>query len=232
MRKSFLFFLLLLGNIATSIAVSNNPPVINYTKADYRAYSKNWAISQDKNGLMYFGNDLGLLEFDGVRWRLYQIPGNKMAVRSVFADDSIWRIYVGSYEEFGFYERQTDGYLTYFSISSNIKNYHFHNEDIWKIMKLGNKIYFQSFRNIFVYDYNTGESEIIKPDISLMFFFDVNGEIIGQLVNKGLFKLVGNELVEIPGTGILKGSLVHTVLPMKNGNLLIGTATEGLFMMA
>ncbi|HNO10424.1 MAG TPA: hypothetical protein PKI67_05820 [bacterium] len=46
------------------------PFIRNYFPQEYRAQSQNWSIVQDHRGLMYFGNNDGVLEFDGIRWRL------------------------------------------------------------------------------------------------------------------------------------------------------------------
>lgn len=41
------------------------PPVYNYTTNNYRAGNQNWSVAQDKQGVVYFGNNNGLLSFDG-----------------------------------------------------------------------------------------------------------------------------------------------------------------------
>jgi hypothetical protein len=79
------------------------PPVYNYATSNYRAGNQNWAIAQGSNGAMYFGNNNGLLSFDGVNWALHSLPNN-LSVKSIFIDTETYpeRIYVGSFEEFGF----------------------------------------------------------------------------------------------------------------------------------
>jgi len=52
---------------------------------------------------MYFGNNKGLLEFDGTIWDINKLPENKL-VRSLMVDKND-RIYVGSFEEFGYFEK-------------------------------------------------------------------------------------------------------------------------------
>lgn len=42
-----------------------SPIVRSYSVSDYNAGIQNWAIAQDERGVMYFGNNSGLLEFDG-----------------------------------------------------------------------------------------------------------------------------------------------------------------------
>lgn len=96
MKYIFLLFLTFLPFISIS---ANKPHVINLSKSMYRADNKNWSIAQDEKGIMYFGNDIGLLEFDGVEWKLNRIP-NSLIARSV-AVLSHQTIFTGSYEEFG-----------------------------------------------------------------------------------------------------------------------------------
>ena len=48
--------------------------------SDYNAGIQNWAIAQDERGVMYFGNNSGLLEFDGSAWRLYELPTKGLCV--------------------------------------------------------------------------------------------------------------------------------------------------------
>ena len=44
------------------------PTVTNYTSRQFEASNQNWACGQDRDGIMYFGNNDGLLVFDGTRW--------------------------------------------------------------------------------------------------------------------------------------------------------------------
>jgi len=71
------------------------PYVINYEKRTYGAGNQNWSIAVGRDGLVYFGNDSGLLEFDGSNWNLYTMPDNGI-VRSVTVGDDN-NIYVCSY---------------------------------------------------------------------------------------------------------------------------------------
>ncbi|HCC85446.1 MAG TPA: hypothetical protein DEQ06_02420, partial [Porphyromonadaceae bacterium] len=44
------------------------PPVFNYSTGIYKAGNQNWAIAQGGNGVIYVGNNNGLLSFEGVNW--------------------------------------------------------------------------------------------------------------------------------------------------------------------
>lgn len=118
-----------------------SPIVRNYSVSDYNAGIQNWAIAQDERGVMYFGNNSGLLEFDGSAWRLYELP-TKGIVRAIYISED-GRIYVGSYEEFGYFVRTPYDTLEYHSLKNKVKDFAFHNDEIWGILlAFKEKLYF------------------------------------------------------------------------------------------
>jgi hypothetical protein len=56
---------------------------------------------------MYFANNDGLLQFDGTEWHKYSVPSNS-DVKSVEIDSS-GKIYIGSYNEFGYFKANSKG---------------------------------------------------------------------------------------------------------------------------
>jgi hypothetical protein len=57
---------------------AGRPFIRHYTRKEYRASDQNWAIVQDDRGVMYVGNSVGVLEYDGVSWRLIQVPNKSV----------------------------------------------------------------------------------------------------------------------------------------------------------
>jgi len=100
--------------------------VINYSKQQYNAGNQNWSIAINSVGNIYFGNNKGLLEFDGSNWKLLEMP-EQMVVRSVAIgkDD---RIFVGAFQEFGYWKKDSEGQFFYTSLSDSLEGYNFHNE--------------------------------------------------------------------------------------------------------
>ena len=144
--------LFLWSGLLQAASVSFAPVVRNFSVSDYHARIQNWAVAQDADGVMYIGNSKGMLEYDGNTWTLHELP-TKEIVRSIYvADDG--KIYVGSYEEFGYFERTFPEGLTYHSLKSELGEFKFHNDEIWSILPVGNKIIFQSFCSFFFYDGN------------------------------------------------------------------------------
>ena len=82
MRAIALFLIL---NCCLGVYAQNTiglPEIINYSKQSYNAGSQNWDIKQDRHGVIYFGNNEGMLSFDGTFWKLYPLP-NHTIVRSI-----------------------------------------------------------------------------------------------------------------------------------------------------
>lgn len=174
-----LLFLLFISTFTEVAARDFTPIVKQFGKTDYMAANQNWSVTQDRAGIMYFGNNLGLLQFDGSVWELTRMPQNKL-VRSVSASDD-GRIYVGSFEEFGFFERKPNGVLEYTSLSAQLKDYMMTNDEIWTITQIGSKVIFQSFTSYFIYENST-----VKGIVNLFIPLQSGNFVFLHQLSKGL----------------------------------------------
>ena len=127
------------------------PRVISYDKEEYKAYNQNWGIAQSTEGLMYFANSAGLLEFDGQYWRTYPLP-DKQILRAVASDDK-GKIFGGGYGEFGYWEADENGTLQYHSLQEKLDHPQSASEEIWNIVVDSQLVLFQSFSEVYAYDY-------------------------------------------------------------------------------
>ena len=89
----------------------------NYDRKDYMLHAQNWWIIQDQRGIIYSGNQNGLLEFDGVTWRSIEIPNN--SVRSLTLDETD-TLYIGGVGEIGFL-KPGENKLQYVSLVDRLK---------------------------------------------------------------------------------------------------------------
>ena len=80
------------------------PYIQNYMPEQYNAGPDNWSAVQSKEGVMYFGNKNGILEYDGVSWRLIQLP-NRGVVRSLAIDRKLVKLLEGCLRLGRFYSR-------------------------------------------------------------------------------------------------------------------------------
>jgi len=200
--------------------------IINFNKQDYKAANQNWSLVVGANKYLFAANNEGLLSYDGTRWLLHQLP-QKTVIRSVAVDTNN-RIYIGSYQEFGYYVITPTGDFIYTSLISKLQNYQFHNDEIWKIVIIGNNVYFQSFSSIFIFD---GEKvEMLQPPGNIVFLLKARNRLFVHVIGKGLFELVNKKYVPIAGSEKYLTSDVRVVLPFGEQDYLIGTAADGMFV--
>ena len=202
------------------------PIVTQFTKKDYNASNQNWSVGQAANGVLYFGNNQGLLEFDGSLWKTYKMPGNK-TVRSLMVDNDN-RIYTGSFEEFGYFEKDGKGQLSYTSLSAKLKKYPMQNDEIWTILNLNGTIIFQSFTSYFTY--KNGEVKGYRCPFTFLFFNIYNHKLFTHTEQFGLSIFDSKTNTFAPVANNLLKSPVISVLTFDKSRALLITKSDGLFL--
>jgi outer membrane protein assembly factor BamB len=216
-------FVLLFAEVTTAFSiVANNPNVVNISSYEYRAGNKNWSIAQDSKGFLYVGNNDGLLQYDGLAWKLYTSAPCEI-IRSVsVAENDV--IYTGGFEEFGKWERDEKGQLQYSSLSTALNSEDIRNVEIWKIHIAKEGVYFQSFSNIFLY--KNGEVWVIHPNRFIMFLQQIRGEYFVE-ASGDILQLKGTELNLVQHTSALN---VSVMLPYGKEEVLMGSSKSGLYI--
>ena len=219
MRKYLILQLLFL----TTLAQANiywQRLVSNYNRHDYMAANQNWYISQNANGWMYFANDKGLLEFDGVYWNTYAF-GHNVKPRALMAEDSV--VYVGGLGEFGQFMPNSSGKLEYKCLSNNYKEKRSIN--VWKIHRIGHSVYFQGNDAVYVH----GEKPVRIPSPESIHYSTVANNRLLIATKSGLYQLAGGKFQKLPGTEELTRSNVVGIFQYFD-KLLVVTSTNGLYL--
>ncbi len=210
-------------------AASFLPVVTNYQARDYNGKLQNWDASQLENGLMCFANNSGLLTFDGYTWNLMKIPGEYIC-RSVMADGN--RIYVGSFEEFGYFTKSHDGTYEYISLSEHAGDNKFRNSEFWNIVKIGGTIYFQSFDNVLAYNPASGRLSMLPmvtgnpspgKDFKPLNIFNYKGTLLSQGINGDLCRAGSSGWECVIPRDVLQSNVIGIA-----GDVLV-TETHGLY---
>ena len=227
MRIITLLLLFLFSNILLQASpIPFSPIVRSYSVSDYNAGVQNWSVAQDEKGVIYFGNNKGLLEFDGSTWKLYELP-TKGIVRAVYIGND-GKIFVGSYEEFGYFERTSLNSLQYHSLKNKVKDFSFHNDEIWNIVTMQGEIVFQSFGSLFFYNGRSVEGVRLKTlPLNL---FQVGNVFYSQQINGGLFVLAHQKLEKLLSRNLLENSDVVAGLPFGKEEVLMLTRNKGGFL--
>ncbi|MEO8253514.1 MAG: LuxR C-terminal-related transcriptional regulator [Flavobacterium sp.] len=201
---SIFFFIFL----SISINAQNLLPFVeNYTKSNYQGDNQIWSVAQGNDAAMYFANNYYLLRYDGVKWEKNTLP-NKTIIRSILVDGN--RVYSGSYKEFGYWFRDKAAKMHYVSISKKQQVFdESDNDEIWKIFKFKEKIYFQSFNDIFVFDGNTIKKT--KFPFQISYCFVVDNQILIASVREGIFKINKGKIESINELSLLKNNVIHAI---------------------
>jgi len=224
MRKLLLILLLILS--FDLFGQGFTPIVTQFTKKEYNASNQNWSVGQGKDGIMYFGNNQGLLQFDGSRWDTYSMPEKKM-VRSLMINRDN-RIFVGSFEEFGYFEKDTKGQLIYTSLSSSLNRYLMQNDEIWNIIDDNGTIIFQSFTSYFTY--KNGQVKGFRCPFTFLFFNSYHHKIYTHTDQYGFSFYDSKSQTFAPVNNSILKSPVISVLPFDPIRALLITKSDGLFL--
>lgn len=208
------------------ISQLGSPGIVNYQRTHYQAGTQNWAIGQDSSGLLYFGNNKGLLEYDGSDWRLYALP-NRTILRS-FAIGVNGKIYAGGQSEFGYFSPGMGGQLVYHSLVSLIPSDLRAFEDVWKVLMQGEALFFCSERAIFKYLNDT--IEVINPRGGRFEnFFELDQTLYFQDRSQGLYSYKDGVLQAVVNSDDLMNERIVSILPSNKARALIVTADQGIF---
>ncbi len=247
----FLFFILIVkvcsaqsDQTANKTQISGLPVIRNYLPAEYNATPQNWSIIKDTRGVMYFANTGGVLEYDGLNWRL--IPVRNEVARTL-AMDGNGTIYVGGVDEFGYLQSDPDGLMKYVSLVPLLPQNEKEFGDIWSICVSGSDIFFQSTSHLFrikdpaasLQNHRQAEIKIWKPATIFSPAFLVNHKYYIPETGKGLLSLNGDSLSLVPEGGRFANETIYDMLSyspgagkteLENGKILIGTAGSGFYL--
>ena len=209
------------------------PLLRNFSPMDYGAGPQNWAVVQDKRGLIYVGNsDDGVLEFDGDHWRRIAVP-NLSTVRSLaLAADG--RVYVGCVGELGYLAPDDHGRMRYVSLLDRIEPRYRRFADVWRTFAARDGIYFATSSKIF--RFNGNHVDVWKAQTSFHLTFLVRNRLYVRETGRGLMELSAGKLKMLNGGERFARERIYAMLPWGKttadggGSLLIGTRTQGWFI--
>lgn len=181
----FLLIIFCIGVFDLSLA-QELPPIENFSPDVYQAGNQNWMASQGPNQHLYIANNAGLLEFNGARWKLHNSP-NGTIIRSVKVINDL--IYTGCYMEFGYWEKDEFGVLTYNSLIDKLQVPLIKDEHFWNILEFDDWVLFQSLDRIYLYNTKDELFNVISSKSTRAKIFHVGGSIYFQKFNEGLFKI-------------------------------------------
>ncbi len=226
--RKYLFFSFLVFSflpVQSQIKDTGIPFIINHTRNTYQASAQNWSITQSSKGFMYFGNNNGILEYDGKNWKTYPVP-NSSVVRSVFAVGDT--IYAGAFEEIGFLAHTPDSGMKYHSLRDLVPEKNLDFDEVWDIYSRGKEIIFRSSNYIFIY--NGQNIKVINPFSTFRPMHQVQDDYFVTDDEQGLMRLEDDTLITISEHPVVFRNEIRSILSIDNNQFLVGTSNEGIFL--
>lgn len=229
LSKALLVFLILITTATSAQTVSPEtglPHLVNYTSRHYKAHDQNWCIVQDSLGLIYIGNNIGLLVFDGIEFDYFQFES---MIYSLGVDQK-GNIYYGADGDFGIIQQNEFGKLKFNSFSKLIPKESRTFNEIWTIKCLNNHVFFSSKEQ--VYDYHNNKITALKPakGNAIHKCFELKKNYLVREFEGGFSYFSNNKLQFISGSEVFADIMVDFVQEIGN-KILIGTRNKGFYEM-
>ncbi|HWC51957.1 MAG TPA: hypothetical protein VG676_00115, partial [Chitinophagaceae bacterium] len=247
------FLLKIIGVLLISASCSNVsaqteseiglPFITNYSAKTFKALPQTWCVQEDDQGIMYFGIQNYILQYDGIKWRKigFQINPTSTVVRSM-AKNKEGTIYYGGYGDIGYLAKDSLGQTVTKSLLELIPAANRDFLDVWSAYATDNSVYFQSREYIFrIGEKKPGGSDkdrevkVWKPQTRFMYSFYLDGDFYVHQQGLGLYKMVNDSLVLVPGSEFLGKERMQVMLPYSSGpneekKYLIGMFYSGIYL--
>jgi len=220
----------------TGEPLPGEPPVRTFSMAEYRSNVQNWGAALGPDGLMYVGGGMGLLEYDGARWTRHDTPNNSR-VRVLHIqelDGAPARFWIGSTNEFGYFQRDATRAMAYHSISDRLPENQREFGDIRGIVEVDGALYFHSIPTLFRWD---GEElrQLAQWDSIFRLMLAVDDRVY-IAVRDRLHDVTDFDAPEPPPIerwrwdSLSEAPVPVTFLePWPDGRMLLGTSADGLY---
>lgn len=197
-----------------------------FSPIEYKGSTQNWSITSDNNGLIYFGNHEGVLEYDGLNWRKIEIP-NKSTVRSLAKSQS-GNIIVGAIGEMGYLSPNSIGNLEFISLRPFLDTSKYDFADIWSTQSTKDGDFFLS--DNFLYRFHNNKFKIwAKQGAYFYLCFALNDELFLYEVGIGLQKIVNDSIILLPKGDFFADKKIHSLIDYDD-KLLVFTRSSGIFV--
>ena len=152
--------------------------VQKYPREVYRGSDQTYGFAQDKDGMIYAAESKGVLQFNGYEWRLIPIADNKAVYSLAFDSQDV--LYVGSYKELGYLQKDGRGISRYHSLIDRLPATYRNFRDIGQIIVIRDTVFFCNGSYVFRYAHNNftifpakaGQLLLLKGQLTL---WDANG---------------------------------------------------------
>lgn len=203
------------------------PFIKNYTSKLYKGFPQIFGVAQDTSGIVYFTGN-GIVEYDGESWRKIP-PLGAVTWSIVLGEDG--KVYVGGTDDLGYLEPDSLGQQQFISLKSLVPNESRKFGQLRQAAVVGKDVFFASKTGYLIkYDSENQSIQTWKKEPFYTLLGGASGELYLDVPELGVSKVVEGEIQLIAGGDFFSDIAVTKILPYTEGQLLICTKSNGLFI--
>ncbi len=234
MTRSLFVLLLCIQNLLSQplpgrqeiLAERGRPYLQNFAPKEYGGYQENYAVARDQRGLVYFGNNWGVLQYDGVSWRL--IKTGKETTVLALEPDSTGAMFVGQENGFGYLAPDSLGDLQFVALDERLDDGDSPVGDIWKVHATRQGIFFYSLKRIYHW---ADDSLSVLPITGATLSAAINDTIYYGEWQVGINRLAGGETSLLPGSELFASQQNYLIIPYEaEQTIMVATREQGLLV--
>jgi len=206
------------------------PVVRNFAKEAYRGGTQNWAAAQGADGVIWVANNQGLLEFDGLNWRLHPLP-NRTILRSLVVEEK-GRVFAGGQGEIGVFEPVNGGRLQYRSLLPQLPEADRKFDDVWDMVSWHGQLYFLASGQVYTLPLNgEGMGSRVPTPGPANFLGLAGGRLLVHVEGSGLLERTNAAQWQNLEPATANLDEVTAVLSGSGHSLVLATLKTGLFLL-
>lgn len=205
---------------------SGAPILTRYAAADYPAAPKHVAVAAAADGRVWVGNVEGVLRYAAGRFDLIRLPHR--GVGRALAIGPRGEVYVGSYDQFGRLDPRRDGGVDYVDLKARfgLEGAARFIGEVWDIAVLGDAVYFQTSRHLYVL-HADGRSVVLTPPGILRSAFAAGGALYSRVEGLGLTRVGDEGFSLVAGGARFAHEGIYDLRAWESGGLLLLSERSG-----
>jgi signal transduction histidine kinase len=197
-----------------------------YSSSEYGGHTQSWSVTEDERGLIYVGNGNGLLEYDGVEWRMIEVAGGQVALSLALGRNN--QIYVGSVNDFGAIRPDSLARPVFRSMTDRVPEELLDFEDVWETKAYSGGVLFRTRTAVFHVSYDDSLT-IIRPEERFERIHKINDDVYIVDLGTGLMKFEDMQFKPVPDGDQFENLSIWYMGKQPDGNIFIATR-EGTFL--
>lgn len=209
----FIFAFDIVSFANTMTCETGNPYIKNIPPRIYRQESQNFSVVKADNGIMYFGNLNGIMEYDNKNWNLIPLFGKPVMCKNSNGD-----IFFGAYDRFGKITYKNGESIPKF-ITETIDEQELKLGNVNNIIAFDDIVFFTNNNTLFSYSFDELNIEIKNvPGIKI---FDVNNSLYVYVPQSGIYQKTGTTYSRVEQFRGLKDIEISDLIYYEEGKILI-----------